>query len=302
MAITFQLGPNPKWYFVAQNGLPLGGGYIAAFSTLNPTQQKFIFQDPQGDEPYPTVEIPNQEIDGIPIDANGTKGPLYFAVNSSDPTDLYNLEIFDSTGVPIWNIIGYSPTGGGGGGGTTEALNFTNLVVNNVFWRAQINSPVSGAANVLLAPGAHSNFASTTIPGSQPDIRFLKSNNSATDTLTFIPFIQGGNVLLNDYTPPIYLNYTCSIAGAGESFKYVQFPITTDLESTSNKILSCSIWARCNANSNIINVQFLQFFGDGTGASASQLSASNPITLTNAWSKFTFQITVPSIAGKTFGA
>jgi hypothetical protein len=303
MALSYQLGPNPKWYFVANNGQPLGDGYIVATSTLNPTQQMFIYQDPAGQEPYPTVAVPNTSLFGIQIDANGTKGPLYFQINSSDLTQTYDLEIYDSNGNLVWDIQGYLPSGSGGGGDVTEGVNFTNLIVNNTFWRAPINVPLVTATDLFLCPGAHSNFAASTIPGNQADIRFLKSNTAATDTITFIPFTQGGNILTGDITPPLFMRYICSNAGAGgETFKYVQFPISTDLESTSNQIVACSIWARANSGSNTINVQFMQFFGDGTGASAAQLSASNPITLTSAWGKFTFNIAIPTIASKTFGA
>jgi len=298
MALEYLLAGNPIWYFADTVGRPLGSGYFATYNAQNPSQLKPVFEDPAGLFSWPYVNIPNTNLQGILIDENGTSGPFYFANDVP-----YLLMTFDENGIPQWTVDNFVPPVGSGGGDIVEAFDFTNLVVNNVFWRAEINAPVSGAANVFLCPGAHSNFCNSTVPNNQPDIRFIKSNTAATDTLTFIPFTPGINALPGDITPPIYLRYSCTaIGGGGETFKYVQHPISTDLQSTSGKQAVTTIWARCNSGANAITVQYRQFFGDGGGASPSVLSAGQTFNLTTDWEQYSFTDNIPSIAGKTLGA
>jgi microcystin-dependent protein len=296
MATLYLLGSNPIWYFVDLVGLPLGAGYFATYNAQNPSQLKPVFEDPDGLFPFPYVDIPNTDLQGILIDENGTLGPIYFANDVP-----YLLTWFDSNGVQIDQVDNFTP-GGGGGGDITEGINLTNLIVNGVFWRSNINAPVSGAQDVFLAPSAHAGFCSSTVPGNQPDIRFIKSNVLATDFLTFIPFTQGLSTLGQDVTPPVFLRYNCTSPGTGETFKYVQFPLSVDIQSTSGQNITTTIWARSNSGAATITLQYQQFFGDGGVASTPVLSTGSNFTLSANWTQFKYSETLPSIAGQTLGA
>src|ERR1700722_7859017 len=178
MAITYSLAPNPKWYFADLTGKPLGGGYVAAFRTLNPTQMKLIYQDISGLFPWPTNIIPNRGTTlGIQIDENGTQGPFYFQFDSSNPTDTYFLEVYDSNGVLQWTIDNFFPGGSGGGAVVNTAINIDNILVNNVFWRHDLDT--SGVLFTRLAPGINTGLALTTTLSQKmyaPDINFIKNN------------------------------------------------------------------------------------------------------------------------------
>jgi hypothetical protein len=289
MATAYLLADNPKWYFANLVGLPLGGGTMYTYNSQNKSQQKPVFEDPGGNFPWTNP---------ILIDENGTQGPFYFANDVP-----YYIEVYDSAGVLQWTIDNFTPPAGGGGN-ITEAFNLTNLIVNNVFWRniGQTANPI-GSQNVLLCPGAHANFGITTNVGNQGDIRFLKSNLQSSDQIQFVAFPTGVNALNGDVTPAQFLRYNCGGIGAGgETYKYIQYPISTDLESTSNQSAIVTIWARCNSGNNQLQVYFSQFFGDGGGASPIQLSTVQTITLTSSWAKYSFSLTIPNISGKTFGA
>ncbi len=229
------LASIPIWYFANLVGQPLGGGFLAAYNAADPSVIQPIYQDSNSNFPFPLVNIPNTNLQGISIAENGNIfQALYFSNNIT-----YFLQAYDFNGVLQWTVPFFSAPTGGGGGDTTEALNFNNLLVNPVFWRANVNSSVSGTVNTFLCPSAHSNFCQSTVSSTTTsDIRFIKSNTSATDTLTFIPFTAGSNVFPANVTPPTYLNYTCTNAGAlGETYKYIRIPITTDIQSTSGQQL-----------------------------------------------------------------
>jgi microcystin-dependent protein len=296
MALTWSLGENPKWYFADLTGKPLGGGTMYTYRSLDKTQQKVVFQDPGGNFPYP---------DPVLLDENGTAGPFYWQIDSSNTDETYYIEVYAANGVLQWTMDNYLPGGGGGGGGGgTTGLDFTNLIVNNSFWRGiqQSANPIA-SQNLFIAPGAHSNFPQSTMPGNLGDIRFIKSNTASTDQLTLVPFTLGLDAFNGDITPPVYLNYTCTaIGGGGETFKYVQFPISTDLQSTSNQAATVTIWARSTSGANTLALSFYQFFGDGGGASAAVTTLIQNITLTSAWAKYVITTTIPDVTAKNLGA
>ena len=306
MTISYPMGFAPVWYQADLTGLPLAGGYLASFSSLNHTQFKAIYQDDAGVDPFPYVAIPNVGKTGILFDENGQQGPFFFLFDSTNPSDLYYLELYDHNGVLQWTVDDYIP-GTGGGGSVTNDVNLQNMVINNVFYRSVINlgsssSPptVSPGTMYLVAPGANSGLVLTSSKFG-PDIYFIKSDTSATDTISLPAFALGSNPLGSDITPTNYLNYSCSVAGT-ESYKYVQFPITQGVENLSNTQVTVTIWARANSGvSTGLTLQFAQFFGDGTGASATQYTGIGTFTLTSSWQQFKATVTISSITGKSLG-
>lgn len=306
MAKTYSLAPNPKWYFADLTGKPLGSGYLAAFRTLNPSQMKLIFQDIGGLFPWPTNVIPNQGTTlGIQMDENGTLGPLYFEFDSTTPTETYFLEVYDKDGVLQWTIDNFFPSGGSGGAVVNTALDLENLIVNNVFWRNNNNSNINNKTFVTLAPGANTGLtiATSLSPAIySPDICFVKNNASATDILSFIPFALGDTPFTNDVTPVQYFNYTCTGSGSSELFKYVQVPITQNVNNLNNLEVTFTIWARSNGGGpSNLTCQLKQFFGEGTAPSAPVNIPVDIFTLTNSWAFYTKTFTIPTVAGKTIG-
>jgi hypothetical protein len=294
MAITYQLASNPKWYIADLVGRPLGGGYMYTYRSLDKTQLKFIFQDPGGNFPWP---------DPVLFDENGSQGPFYWQVDSANPNETYYVEVYDANGVLQWTIDGFLPTGGGGSVVTT-GLHLNNLVINNVFWRnvGPIASPL--ATSQYLAPGAHAAItysADITTNTCAPDIQFFKNNTNATDSISFPLFTLGSNALTADVTPPAYMNYTCTNSPAGETFKYVQFPITPDVQNLSNQGAVVTIWARVNSGTATLVLQWMQFFGDGVGASAPLITPIQTLALTGAWQKFQVTANIPDVTGKVIG-
>jgi hypothetical protein len=301
MAITYSLAINPKWYIADLVGKPLAGGYLATFSNLDPTQVKLIFQDPAGQFPWPYIAIPNTNITGVLFDENGSQGPFYWEFDSNNPNQLYYIEVYDRNGVLQWTVDDFSPPSGGGGSVITTALDLENLVANNVMYRNFGSSPNPiTSTSFTIAPGANTGFAATlSLAG--PDITFNKNNLTATDQLQFIDFTLGTTPFTGDVTPEQYLRYTCTNTPSGETFKYVQFPITSGVQNLTNQQVTLTIWARVNSGANTLNLQWMQFFGDGSAASAAVTTTIQSLTLTSGWNKFQVTANVPSVLGKNLG-
>lgn len=293
MALSYVLGPNPKWYFVNNNGKPLAGGKFNTYSSLNNSLRKSVFSTPSADFPLPNPAT---------IDANGTLGPFWFEFDSLNPDDGYLIIVTDANGQIIWTADDYFASGGGGGGSTT-IIEIDNLINNNIMWRhTGTITPVPTFS--IIAPSNHANLVGNgTINTASPDIIFVKNNQTGTDTISFQNFTLGDEPITNDTAPVDYFNYTCSVAGT-ETTKYLQFPITAKVQNLSNQDVIGSFWARHNGGSgNQLTLEWFQFFGDGAGASSPVIQQINvPFTLTSSWVKYNFSDTIPDVSGKNLGA
>lgn len=295
MTISYLRTSNPKWYIASLTGLPLGGGKMYTYDNNDKTLLKYVYRDAGGNQAWTNPVL---------FDENGSQGPFFWKVDSTDPTDLYYIEVYDSDNVLQWTVENFNPNEGGSGSSTTTtAIDLKNYVTNNVMWRnfgASAN-PIASTA-FKIASGAHANLAQTS-SNYGPDTYFLKNNTNATDQLSFVDFTLGLNALTGDITPTQYLKYSCTGIGAGETYKYVQFPITQNVQNLSNAAMTISIWARCNSGTAQLALYWAQFYGDGTGpaGSATDRTLIQTLTLTNAWVKYTVSANVPSVSGKTIG-
>lgn len=312
MAITFGIAPNPHWVIIDNfSKLPVGAA-IYTFSSLNPSQFKPAYQAPNINTPF------TQPIVGF---GNGTMPPIYWAFDDSSPDDLYYIEVWDKVIVPggdavqLWTYNGLGPANAGGGGGTiTTNIDIENLVINGEFyWNVgnQIGAP-SIPETITLAPSNHDGFVGVAYNASdgplEPDIIFAKSDQSASDSLTFNNFPQGDSSFStggspNQPTPQIYVNYSCTIAGT-ETYKYFQFPIVKGLQNISNVQISVQMWNRYNGGDTNIVMSLRQFFGNGSNVASADVQTSlGSLNLSaGLWTltKFT-SVMVPSIAGKVIG-
>ena len=286
MAVSYNLAPIPKWYIADLTGKPLGAGSMYTYSSEDKTTFKFIYQDSAGINAWP---------DPVLFDENGSQGPFYWAFDPADPDDVYYIEVYDANGVLQWTIDDFFPPQAGGGSIITTALNLDNLITNNVMWRnLGVSANPVGVTFLKLAPGAHAGLAQTS-SNAGPDICFIKNNTAATDQLQFVKFTLGSTPLIGDVTPVDYLKYACTNTPAGETKKLVQYPITRSVQNLVNQSVIVTIWARCNSGNTALTLQWLQFFGDGTGATASQITSIQTLNLTNTWAKYNISTSIPAL-------
>ncbi len=308
MTQTFTLMPVPKWYIADLVGKPLGSGYLAAFSSLNPVSDRNVFMNSDGSLTWPRVPIPNTPFTGILFDENGSQGPFYFEFDTAAPNNLYYLAVYDFDGVLQWDINDFNPSTGSGGSIITSANNIQNQIVNSPMWRNAIGvNPVNTTAVkfMLVAPGAHAGLSSTPQTAGVsdyigPDIVFLKNNTTGTDSISMPLFTPlGVNNFGLDAQPPDYFHYECSIAGSSENTKCVQFPLFSNVANLTNKSVSITIWAKSASSNNLI-LKWKQFYGDG-GGTATINPTITTFALTPLWAKYTVTTVVPDITGDTLG-
>lgn len=297
MTLLYQLAPVPKWTFRDLYGKPLGAGYMLAFSDLNHTVQKLVYTDATGTTPWNSPSSPK-----ILFDLNGMQGPFYWETNPDDPQDLYFIEVYDLNDVFQFSIPHYGPVNDGSASSGTKPTNLQNIIVNNVMNRNFGASALPIATtSIKLALSAHSGLAKTD-SNFGPDILFYKNNTAATDQLQFVDFTLGSTELSPDVTPAQYLRYVCSNTPAGETAKYVQFPVTQNVQNLTGSTVTFSIWARANSGSNTLKISIAQFFGDGTNSpSAPVITTPTTFTLTSGWKQYSVTAIIPSTSGKTLG-
>jgi len=290
MTISYTLQPIPDWYFPDLTGKPLAGGKMYAYSSLNPSQFKPVFQDPSGTNQWPNPII---------FSENGTAGPFYWELDTDNPDDLYFIQIFDSANNLVYSINQYPISGGSGGGSVNTVQNIENLVINSAFINNIVNTSVQPIANdTLLCPGAHQYLI-------YPDITFIQSGvSNAQDGVSFLPFTPlGNNPLAPDFATPYYLNYNCLNNPTGEIYKGIRIPISQNVNSIANQIFTFVFYARANSGSNTLNIQLLQYFGSGGSPSSPVTTNLTPssITLTSSFAVYSINFSVPPVATKNLG-
>jgi len=299
MAITYSLGPMPKWILINNEGTVAGGGTLETFSSLNHTQHKPVYLDAGGTIPYTNPII---------FDLNGVQGPFYWKFDSAAPDDLYFLVAKDSDGNELWTMDDYQPEGTGGGGTVNIFQSLTNYIGNSVFIdHIDDTASPTNTTNLVLAPSNHHGFTPDFTPtvglfgALGPDIRFVKSNTTATDQITFETFPMATAPMTGDVTPIQFLRYQCTVSPAAETFKSFQFPICQKVKNLSNQVMTFQCWAKTAVNPATLTVYTRQYFGSGTAASAEVRTAAGTMALTTAWQEFNIVFTVPSVAAKSLG-
>lgn len=300
----FTIEPNPHWVIIDDfSNLP-DGAAIYTYRSLDPSVFKPAFQDAAGTVPY------GQPIVGF---GNGTMPPIFWEFDPLNPTDTYYIRVYDSADPTtqnfLWDFNGLSGGGSGGGGTVVTATNLENLVVNNIFFRnigQQLGSP-SLPTFLTIAPSNNAGFvgnAGVLGNGSPaPDITFQKNNTANSDSLDFILFTPLGiNSLSGDVTPELYVRYICSTNIAGETYKYIQFPISKGVQSLSQQTVTVKIYARCNSGDPTLILNWKQFYGDGGGSGEQIVQVGAPITLTSSWTPYIISSQVPDATGQTIGA
>jgi hypothetical protein len=109
---------------------------------------------------------------------------------------------------------------------------------------------------------------------------------------TFTP----GTAPVAGYEGEYFLRYASSATAGTRYF----FQKVEDVRTFAGQTVTFSFWARVNSGTASLTTYFYQQFG--SGGSADVQSSSGTYTVTTAWQRITFTITMPSVSGKTIGA
>jgi hypothetical protein len=122
----------------------------------------------------------------------------------------------------------------------------------------------------------------------------------AAATLTQQTFTPGQTAVPGEPRNYLRLNNTTQGSSLGTVSYHELFSRIEDVRTLAGQSVTLSFWARSTIASKSIAVQFEQNFG--SGGSGSTFSTPQHYTLSSTWTKFTYQVTLASINGKTVGS
>jgi hypothetical protein len=121
----------------------------------------------------------------------------------------------------------------------------------------------------------------------------------ATRTISQQSFTPGQTDVPNE--PKYFLRFAQSVAGSGSTLNSLDQRIE-DVRTFAGQQVTLSFWAKAAASATMPNVQLIQGFGTGGSPSANvSTTVVSNVALTTSWQRFSYQVNVPSISGKTFG-
>ena len=185
-----------------------------------------------------------------------------------------------------------------GGPGWDAQSNLTNVASIN-------NGPLAGFRNAIINGNFDiwqrgTSFASPTNGNYTADRWKVQFNNTgATRTLSRQSFALGQADVPGE--PTYFMRFDQSVAGSGGTFTELDQRIES-VRTFAGQQVTISFWAKAAASTTMPGVALQQLFGSGgLPSSLTQTTAGSSLALTTTWQKFSYQVTLPSISGKTLG-
>ncbi len=281
----------PAFYFQETlrdkvTGLPLSNGIVTFYKDQARTELKKIYRISGTPPNYQYDELPNPltlSSVGTFMDNSGNDIVVYFFPYDTEPDEptgnieLYYITVEDELSNPQWDREGQPNIDES----SIDTLNDDNFILNAQF-------RLFKSSSITLDETSIKNIAYLW--------DFEKSNTSGTDTATLTEFPTNLDV---EGTPTYYVNYACTSAGTGESYKDFVYTIP-DVNTFQNKTIRFSLLARETSGAPI-TIEFKQYFGSGGSADVDATLAT--FTLTPVFTKYSSSAyTVPSVSGKTIGS
>jgi hypothetical protein len=167
------------------------------------------------------------------------------------------------------------------------------------------NGPLAGMRNAIINGNFDiwqrgTSFASPTNANYTADRWKVQFNNTgATRTLSRQSFALGQTDVPGE--PTYFMRFDQSVAGSGGTFTQLDQYIES-VRTFAGQQVTISFWAKAAASTTMPSVAFQQLFGTGgSPSSLNQTTAGSSLALTTTWQKFSYQVTLPSISGKTLG-
>jgi hypothetical protein len=143
-------------------------------------------------------------------------------------------------------------------------------------------------------------FTSNTANNSFSFDRWLQLNAGTTGTLTVTPqTFSPGTAPVTGYEGINYLQAVTAAGASADTYAMVNQKIE-DVRTFANQAITVSFWAKAASGTPKISVEMEQNFGSG-GSGGVLASSSAAATISTSWARYSFNVTVPSISGKTIG-
>jgi hypothetical protein len=141
-------------------------------------------------------------------------------------------------------------------------------------------------------------FTSNTTDNTYNFDRWVQENSGGTVTVTPQTFTPGTAPVAGYEGKNFVRVVTASQSAAGHYALYEQR--IEDVRTFAGQTITVSFWAKAASGTPNVGLTVTQSFGGG-GSSTVNTSAAAVKTITTSWARYSFNITVPSISGKTIG-
>jgi hypothetical protein len=140
-------------------------------------------------------------------------------------------------------------------------------------------------------------FLSVTTNNTYGFDRWKIFNSGGTVTYTPVAFALGSPAQAGYESNNFARLVSSGQSGVGD-FAVLQQPIE-GVRTFANSIVTVSFWAKANSGTPKVAVELAQIFGASGSPSADVNVLGGQVTLSTSWARYSVQITLPSIAGKT---
>lgn len=142
-------------------------------------------------------------------------------------------------------------------------------------------------------------FSSTTTSGTYGFDRWLMLGSGGTTTYSAQSFSLGNAI--PGYEPKNFARIVTTGQTASNSLSILIQKIE-DVRTFAGQQVAISFWARSGSGTPKVAVELYQDFGSGGSPSSGVATFAGASTLSTSWTLFTFNVTLPSISGKTLGS
>jgi hypothetical protein len=140
------------------------------------------------------------------------------------------------------------------------------------------------------------NFSSSTTNSAYNFDRWLFEYSSASTNTISAQTFTPGSAPVAGYEGINYVRLT-SVANGGGYCAFIQK--IEDVRTFAGQTITVSFWARAGSGTPKIGVGYTQVFG--TGGSGINYNGAVAQTITTSWARYSFNLSIPSVAGKTIG-
>ena len=126
-----------------------------------------------------------------------------------------------------------------------------------------------------------------------------RDGSGATVTVSQQAFTPGSSPVAG-YEGAYFYRYNQSVAGSGATYGILASQRVEDVRTLAGQTVTWSFWAKADSNRNI-TLEVYQNYGSGGSSSSGNLVSSPTLAITTSWTRYSVQISLTSLSGKTLG-
>jgi hypothetical protein len=131
--------------------------------------------------------------------------------------------------------------------------------------------------------------------------RFYQAQNGTSPTIVHSQqAFTYGTAPVAGYESTYFYRVDQTVAGSAATFNFIGQKIE-DVRTFANQTFTFSFWAKAASTITLPSVEISQVFGSG-GSTSVNTTLTSSVSVGTSWTRYSYSVSVPSIAGKTIGA